>query len=1073
MKKTKTIFLTILTFLFCMSPIGYVHAADNASNLAGKNDNIANIVLFAYFQDEEEKGFFNDTSKKDPAMTNAQKIIDYYDGTSKRSLTNYVSAVSYGQLSVHNIFPQYNAAEKKVNPLELPFHKETAQKKDIDYEILKYIGTQNVTASGQMIDYDQDGMVDNVTVILLGNGANNVSTLPTLYPHMSTFNGKEQIDNKKIHSYNMLSTERIGSDETGVICHEFLHTLGYPDLYTTDSSLPVNNWDIMAYSSKYVSAPLSYLKMAISGWINMPTLTASQQQVSLQRSFENGGTQAVVLKSPNNPDEVFVVERREKGNPADPDSLDAAIGGSGIIVYRINTTVPNFSNYFGKQGVYVFRPQFGQNGHNPSSARGTLNNAFLSQEAGRTQMGSPDMDQGINDGAITFADGSNSGIIISNVSSAKGDTMTFDVSIPEASQNDVWKDTEITNSTNSSLIEMNGELMTLGYKKNTVTLFQYDSEQWKEKKNFQFIDQIVDLKPFVIDQKLGFAYKDENSFLHIILWDGNSLKELNGPRDIQEVSSFDVQTDANGNLAHLVYIQGNTDAFYRTFTASDLGKEINYHSSFCGDAKIVFNGRTTFIGVRDANKNDQIVLYEVSADHRSVKEIPSPGKARSYDLISYQGYLYSAMDTSSALVVKRFDKTKWNEQATLNTASLQPKLTIAKDTLCVLTNLSSNNGKEGLYVYALTKNGLEQEGAQVHRLSSNHAITSFHDQLFVTYTNEQKAYIQTKSIQNDLLSLEITPPAKNTCFVNEKPDFTGLQVFANYEKNKRELLPQEYQISTLDTSTACIKTVTISFNGLSSSFQYTVKEKPVLAPTTIDKISIMNIQIPAGGQKPVKELQVNEEGIQKAEIRWNPELKEGTFDFGKQYQAVITFTAKDGYAFSPAVNAFVKDAKHTDVQWINDQSIRITAHYEATIIPSLTADKTIALQVGEHKKVQIHDETNSGLTWTNDAPSIISIDQEGHVHGLQAGNATIKVKNAYGKEATILVQVTHPKQEDGNTTNQGSTDTAKKEETANTNSPNTVDTGTTTNWILLLTGTIASAAFLSIALAVKAKNKQV
>ena len=97
MKKTKTIFLTILTFLFCMSPIGYIHAADNASNLTGKNDNIANIVLFAYFQDEEEKGFFNDTSKKDPAMTNAQKIIDYYDGTSKRSLTNYVSAGSYGQ----------------------------------------------------------------------------------------------------------------------------------------------------------------------------------------------------------------------------------------------------------------------------------------------------------------------------------------------------------------------------------------------------------------------------------------------------------------------------------------------------------------------------------------------------------------------------------------------------------------------------------------------------------------------------------------------------------------------------------------------------------------------------------------------------------------------------------------------------------------------------------------------------------------------------------------------------------------------------------------------------------------
>ena len=64
MKKTKTIFLTILTFLFCMSPIGYIHAPDNASNLAGKNDNIANIVLFAIFKMKKRKDFLTTPVKK-------------------------------------------------------------------------------------------------------------------------------------------------------------------------------------------------------------------------------------------------------------------------------------------------------------------------------------------------------------------------------------------------------------------------------------------------------------------------------------------------------------------------------------------------------------------------------------------------------------------------------------------------------------------------------------------------------------------------------------------------------------------------------------------------------------------------------------------------------------------------------------------------------------------------------------------------------------------------------------------------------------------------------------------------
>ena len=87
----------------------------------------------------------------------------------------------------------------------------------------------------------------------------------------------------------------------------------------------------------------------------------------------------------------------------------------------------SLSNYFGSTGVYVFRPQPGQNGYVEGSERATVGNAFLSAESGRTSIGSADPNAGLAQGALTFSDGTNSGIVISDVSSAQNGSMTFSV----------------------------------------------------------------------------------------------------------------------------------------------------------------------------------------------------------------------------------------------------------------------------------------------------------------------------------------------------------------------------------------------------------------------------------------------------------------------------------------------------------------------------------------------------------------------------------------------------------------------------------------------------------------------
>ena len=201
-----------------------------------------------------------------------------------------------------------------------------------------------------------------------------------------------------LNTYSIIGTNF--SSESGVIVHEFLHSLGYPDLYRSgsDSDLPVFTWDIMASANSYMPYPLAYLRYKFTNWIDINTIMKNGTYTLNEQSNANGN-QAYIIKSPLNDYELFVVEFRKK--PAsvigDNDTLDRGIGGSGIIVYRINTTVTGLNNNFGSTGVYVFRP------NDKTDETENIINAYLSLESGRTTIGNSNIDDTNN--ALTFSDG--------------------------------------------------------------------------------------------------------------------------------------------------------------------------------------------------------------------------------------------------------------------------------------------------------------------------------------------------------------------------------------------------------------------------------------------------------------------------------------------------------------------------------------------------------------------------------------------------------------------------------------------------------------------------------------------
>ena len=173
-----------MAMLICLTAVVNVIAIDNDTSRTSRN--FANVVIFAYFQDETNKEYYNESSKVDPSMTAAENILEFYDGAYGRSFKNYMSTISDGQFIIQNVFPQWDDASKTVDILELPFKKSDAESGNIDYSIVKYVAENSSLPEDAVVDYDNDGLIDNLTIILQGGTTYDyASTMPSLYPHQS------------------------------------------------------------------------------------------------------------------------------------------------------------------------------------------------------------------------------------------------------------------------------------------------------------------------------------------------------------------------------------------------------------------------------------------------------------------------------------------------------------------------------------------------------------------------------------------------------------------------------------------------------------------------------------------------------------------------------------------------------------------------------------------------------------------------------------------------------------------------------------------------------------------------
>ena len=289
-------------------------------------------------------------------------------------------------------------------------------------------------------DYRSSGVLDNLTIVAQTPQQSSRSH-KTSYPGTDTFSGY------RVGSYNFIAMGSLMSEVSGyytynpcVLSHEFLHTLGLPDLYRLDDSsgIPVGRWDIMASEGFFHQYPLSYMRHTL-GWIPLPEITqASPGTYTVNCTSLDTGTVAYKIVSPLSSSEYFVVEYRKQNTTYitnDTFGFERIIPGTGLLVYRVNESVEHKTNIAGENYIYVFRP-------NPTSINGATEDytgAALNPDEGETSFGSTDLNRSFQENTLYFSDGSNSGIALSNIAySADGNAMSFDVSFADYSALELW-----------------------------------------------------------------------------------------------------------------------------------------------------------------------------------------------------------------------------------------------------------------------------------------------------------------------------------------------------------------------------------------------------------------------------------------------------------------------------------------------------------------------------------------------------------------------------------------------------------------------------------------------------------
>lgn len=407
---------------------------------------IANIVVFVKFSGDTDDLFNTPASGYTRAAW--ERLEAYYNDTSgiyngiDCSFKSFISEISRGKLNVTNFFPQVSNGVVATHTLNNTLAHYDSNDELVIEEVIAHLTAIGFPSTGDKVDNSTQGVIDNLTIII--QGASDSDTNSLMWPHKSVSGSTTRVGGKYyVRNYNILNSESVFDGERqGVIAHEFLHSVGFPDLYHySGGGYPVAFWDIMGSASQYPSYPLAYMR-SLMGWVPVDTITQSGTY-TLNVASGNTGTAALKIQTPMSSTEFFVLEYRERRTSSYAGlGFDTKVPSSGLLMYRVNNSLEHLTNSmstsYATDYIYVFRP------HDTTGTAvfDNLVDAAVNPAEGEASYGSADFTAPSTSDTIHYSSGKNSGITIENVAYSQDmSQITFDVTIPDYTSLDLWDKT--------------------------------------------------------------------------------------------------------------------------------------------------------------------------------------------------------------------------------------------------------------------------------------------------------------------------------------------------------------------------------------------------------------------------------------------------------------------------------------------------------------------------------------------------------------------------------------------------------------------------------------------------------
>lgn len=647
---------------------------------------VDNLVLMVNFSEDGANTF----------QTNSSRYQEMYTGPESepnRSVSKYISTISDGQVTVNTYFPQ--VVDGVFQPVTIQgsasaYPDASHGERFVQQVITAAQNTSGLSFPSKLDSMRGDGYIDNLTIIVQIDGNNTSGAFSSRKADWG--DNQTLLYGWHVGAYNVLPTNmlRLGSDfDQGyaLASHEFLHTLGAPDLYRTagENGYPVGRWwDLMAGANFTASYPLVYTRSKL-GWMQIETLKDSGTY-TLWPAEGASGSRAYILKTSRSDSEFFAVEYRKK--PENRQDYDYYIPESGLIVYRVNNAVDYHTNKEGNNYIYVFR----KDTKDPAKAQEDESKATVGGQY-RSSLGSSDLNAHYTSDTIFYSDGSNSGIVIDNVVTKEDGSVSFDVEFPVLSADSYWlpkgdsinglASPAITGDTTGNSLYLAGVVNENGKNQLKIYSLEASDSSWKVMQTAADADRGSQVDVLSVAGKVYVAYTDASGYLCVLQVSAENVQRVYRSQTAIYPQRMEMLYEqdrlwisyAAGNTLQLINVW-NTDSSLPPLTVSGLSISGTKHFFYDNKWYAVY---CDYFAQGTAGNGCIAVLQD--GCWQKLYTMDQLGKASSVDACVAGGKLYlaAANNSNAATAMLTYDGQQWHENILTDIQSRDVVRLVVKD----------------------------------------------------------------------------------------------------------------------------------------------------------------------------------------------------------------------------------------------------------------------------------------------------------------------------------------------------------------------------------------------------------